>query len=84
MYIIYGLKTCGFCSKAVQLLQKKSVHFSYYPLDDQKGILEYMKKCYKHKTVPMAVFSVDGEETFIGGYDDLVEHFRQQENKKSN
>ena len=84
MYVIYGLKLCGFCSKAVDLLQKKAVHFSYYPLDEQEGIMKYMKECYNHKTVPIIVYSVNGEEALIGGYDDLVKHFRQQENKKSN
>jgi len=84
MYAIYGLKTCDFCLRALNLLHEKGVQFSYYPLDEQEGIMEYMKKCYNHKTVPMVVYSVNGEEEFIGGYDDLVKHFRQQEDKKSN
>tara|TARA_Y100001973_G_C5204272_1_gene340279 strand:+ start:2560 stop:2814 length:255 start_codon:yes stop_codon:yes gene_type:complete len=84
MYAIYGLKTCGFCSRAIKLLQEKGAQFSYYPLDEQQGIMEYMKKCYNHKTVPMVIYSVNGEEEFIGGYDDLVKHIRQQEDKESN
>lgn len=84
MYAVYGLKTCGFCAKAVSFLQKKAAQFNYFPLDKQEGIMNYMKECYDHKTVPMIVYSVNGEETFIGGYDDLVKHFRQQEDKASN
>ena len=84
MYIIYGLKTCGFCLRAINLLHEKSVQFSYYPLDKEQGILEYMKTCYNHKTVPIIVYSINGDETLIGGYDDLVKYFRQQENKSCN
>ena len=84
MYIIYGLNWCGFCAKAIKLLHEKSVQFSYYPLDEEQGILEYMKTCYKQETVPIIVYSINGKETLIGGYDDLVKHFRQQEDKSCN
>ena len=62
MYIIYGLKSCGYCARAVKLLHEKSVQFSYYPLDHEQGILEYMKTCYDQKTVPIIVQSTNGEE----------------------
>jgi len=84
MYIIYGLGNCGYCSKAVSLLHKENVQFNYYPLDNQEGILEYMKNCYNHKTVPIIVYSHNGEESLIGGYDDLVKYFRKQKDKESN
>jgi len=43
-----------------------------------------MKTHYNQKTVPIITYNVNGEETLIGGYDDLVKHFRKQEDKESN
>ena len=84
MYIVYGLKWCVFCLRTINLLHEKTVQFNYYPLDEQENTLNYMKRCYNQQTVPIITYNVDGKETLIGGYDDLVKHFRQQENKKSN
>ena len=84
MYVVYGLKWCIFCLRAINLLHEKAVQFNYLPLDDQEHTLKYMKELYEHKTVPIITYSVNGEETLIGGYDDLVEHFRKQKDKESN
>ena len=84
MYVIYGLKWCIFCLRAINLLYEKAVQFNYYSLDEQEHTLNYMKKQYDQKTVPIITYNVDGEETLIGGYDDLVEHFRKQKDKESN
>jgi len=84
MYVIYGLKWCIYCLRAISFLHGKEVQFNYYPLDSEEGTLNYMKKCYKQNTVPIITYNVNGEETLIGGYDDLVKHFREQEDKESN
>ena len=46
--------------------------------------LESFEESYNHKTVPLITVNIDGNERLIGGYDDLVKHIRQQENKESN
>ena len=84
MYNIYGLKWCVFCLRAVVFLQERGVAFYYSPMDEQSNTLNYMKETFDHKTVPLITLEEDGEETLIGGYDDLVEHFKKQEDKESN
>ena len=84
MYTIYGLKWCIFCLRAINFMQEKGLEFHYYPMDNQEEVLSDLKKSYNHKTVPMITVNTDGNEIFIGGYDDLVKHIRQQENKESN
>ena len=84
MYNIYGLKWCIFCLRAINFMQEKGLEFHYYPMDKQKKVLEYLKQEHGHETVPIIVENINGDEVLIGGYDDLVKHIRQQEDKESN
>ena len=84
MFNIYGLKWCVFCLRAISLLHEKEEQFNYYPMDKSESTLDYIKETLGHKTVPIITLSIDGNEELIGGYDDLIKHFRQQENKESN
>ena len=84
MYTIYGLKWCVFCLRAINFMQEKGLEFHYYPMDNQERVLKYLKEEYNHRTVPIIISNINGEETLIGGYDDLVKHIRQQEDKESN
>ena len=84
MYNIYGLKWCIFCLRAINFMQEKGLEFHYCPMDNNERVLKYLKEDYNHKTVPIITKNVDGGEKLIGGYDDLVKHIRQQENKESN
>ena len=65
-------------------MQEKGLEFHYYPMDNQEDVLNQIKNSYDHKTVPLIVVNIDGNERLIGGYDDLVEYIKQQENKKCN
>jgi len=84
MYVIYGLKWCVFCLRAINLLHEKAMQFNYYPLDNENHKLVHLKTYHSQKTVPIITYNVNGEENLIVGYDDLVKHFRQQEDKESN
>ena len=84
MYTIYGLRWCIFCLRAINFMQEKGLEFHYYPMDNQEEVLNQIKESYNYKTVPLITVNIDGNERFIGGYDDLVKHIRQQENKESN
>jgi glutaredoxin len=72
MYIIYGKKDCGFCSRAVKLLQRNGITFTYMSMDDKQSELVELAMLYKHKTVPLILQVVEGNTEFIGGHDDLV------------
>jgi len=65
-------------------LHEKAEQFNYYPMDEVENTLNYIKETFDHKTVPIITYNRNGEETLIGGYDDLVKYFRQQENKSCN
>ena len=84
MYSIYGLKWCIFCLRAINLMQEKGLEFHYYPMDNHEDMLNSIKKSYDYSTVPIIIYNTNGDEVLIGGYDDLVKHIRQQENKESN
>ena len=84
MYNVYGLKWCIFCLRAINLLHEKGQKFSYYPMDKCDNALNFLKESYDHKTVPIITIDLCGHQKLIGGYDDLVEHFRKQEDKESN
>ena len=71
MYIIYGKKNCGFCSKAVKLLQSKGFDFVYTSMDNKQEELVEMALKYKHRTVPLIIQVVNSEPVFVGGYDNL-------------
>ena len=85
MYNIYGLRWCIFCLRAISFMQEKGLEFHYHPMDDSEVQLTTLKDIYKHKTVPLITEKIiPGGNKLIGGYDDLIEHIRQQENKESN
>ena len=71
MYIIYGKKQCGFCLKAVELLQKQGCDFVYTSMDNRQEELIEMALKHNHKTVPLIIQVVGGDPVFIGGYDNL-------------
>ena len=71
MYIIYGKKQCGFCLKAVELLQKQGFDFVYTSMDNRQEELIEMALKHNHKTVPLIIQVVGGDPVFIGGYDNL-------------
>ena len=72
MYIIYGKEDCGFCTRAVKLLQINGYSFTYMSMDKKQEDLVELSLRYNHKTVPLILQVVDGNTEFVGGHDDLV------------
>lgn len=71
--IIYTTQTCPYCQSAKQLLQDKGIVFAEIALDDKPDLrVELSEKFNGWRTVPMII--LDGE--FIGGYTELVAHFK--------
>ena len=52
-------------------------------MDGQEEILDEIKKEYGHRTVPLIIERVPDGWKLIGGFDDLVKHIKQQEDKTS-
>tara|TARA_R110002110_G_scaffold91196_4_gene236956 strand:- start:427 stop:714 length:288 start_codon:yes stop_codon:yes gene_type:complete len=78
-YKIICWNECPFCLKAKMELIKRRLPFEYCSVDHSNTLLSYYKAIYKQGTVPMIV-EIDtstGQEKFIGGYTDLIEHFQK-------
>ena len=72
-YKIYGLTSCGYCTRLVAHLRSLRIPFYVEFLDWNLKKLEEMKKKYNHKTVPI-VIAREMREKFIGGHDDTMSH----------
>ena len=74
--VVYTTNVCPYCQSAKRLLTEKNISFEEVGLDDKPDLrMELSEKFGGWRTVPMIV--LDGE--FIGGYDDLVQWFKQHE-----
>ena len=77
MYKIYGLSDCNYCKNATVLLQARGLSYAYFALDNNEQVLSEIKQENNWRTVPMIFFTADdGNEHFVGGYDNLVESLR--------
>ena len=79
-YIIFGLSTCIFCQKTIQLLESKNIKYKYYIIDDFYNLFfktfinldNYYPNLNidkTHKTVPVVFY----KKKFIGGFTSLNE-----------
>ena len=80
MFIVHGKKQCRYCSNAINYLRDRGFDFKYLSMDDKLQDLKDLSTTYNWRTVPLIIEIIDGEEHFVGGYDNLVERF---ENKTS-
>jgi len=72
MYTIWGIETCSWCILAKELLMSKNIPFNFI-LIRSSNLMEFLDKTNDAKSVPQ-IFSPTGER--IGGYEDLVKHFK--------
>lgn len=78
-YIIYSKPSCGYCLQAKDLLTMEQLPFEYLTLGTHYSLEELMVVSPNAKSFPQ-IFIVDesGNKELIGGYNDLVEHLKQQ------
>jgi glutaredoxin len=68
MIEIYGKNNCSYCQKAKQVCQEYKLSFTYYTIEDEKFLTEFMELFPNAKTVPQIMW--DGK--LIGGYNELT------------
>lgn len=80
---VFSKADCGYCVKAKQLLQSRSLPYTEYIISlgmNEKPLLEnqqyitrtqFLEKNPKAKTVPQVWI----DDVLIGGYDQLSQHF---------
>ena len=73
MFIVYGKIKCNYCAKATSLLRDRGYDFKYHSMDKKPEELKHLSTIYNWRTVPLIIEIKDGEENFVGGYDNLIE-----------
>lgn len=71
MYVVYGTEVCPFCHRAKALLESKELNYEYIDVSESVDA----KMMFREKglrTVPQVFI----EDKLIGGFTDLVSHFR--------
>ena len=82
-YTLYLADGCPYCESAMQLISSETREYYARYYDWEDAALVEAKKRYNHSTVPIiSKFTVtdddEVEETFIGGYTELVEHLESE------
>ena len=68
---LYTKGDCPYCIAAVRLLSENQYEFECYAMDKQPQLLTEIKNTYNWATVPVVVEITEGQEKFIGGFEDL-------------
>lgn len=80
-FILFTKEKCDFCKEALTKL--KSLEHSYEEIklsDNPKG-LSMIKNLYGWETVPIILeYISEKKQTFVGGYSDLEEYLKKDEN----
>ena len=67
--LIYGTRTCGYCSRAEELLDRREIAYDSIDVtDDWRARLALIERANGRRTVP--VIFIDGE--LVGGYQELA------------
>ena len=74
---LYTKTDCPYCQMAVRLLAEHQKEFECYAMDNQPKLLNEIKSTYRWETVPLVVEITEGQEKFIGGFDDLKEYLNK-------
>jgi glutaredoxin len=72
---IYSKENCPFCVNAKQLLNVKNIPYDEIEIGRDITREEFLNILPDAKTVPQIFMIIDGIETKIGGYTDLVKYF---------
>lgn len=75
MYKVYGRKSCQFCKRAMDLIGFNKQRAEFVELTKNSDVLSDMI----HKGITSFPY-VTYNDQVIGGYDDLVNHFKGEKN----
>jgi len=82
IYTLWIKSSCPFCIDAQEELFKRQKVHTVNVMDDELERLDEVKKLWNHTTVPLITVQKEGIEVFIGGYTDLIDWFKTQDNIK--
>lgn len=77
IFYLFTIPDCNYCQKAIQLLEDRELDYHVQEEHPESHTFMTIKEQHKWTTAPM-IFEMDGQnETFIGGYTDLVNFLGQ-------
>ena len=71
MFNIYGKNGCSSCVQAKQLLDAVQVNYQYLSFGKDYDMDKFMSFCVPHKSFPLITQVIDGEESYVGGLEQL-------------
>ena len=71
VYIIYGITDCPACLRACADLMERNIEYAFVETDFSKSYRDALKDEFNWTTFPMVVKVFEGQEEFVGGYDEL-------------
>ena len=71
MYTIYSKPACSSCDQAKAFLEFKGIPFDYLMLGKDYTIDKFMSYGVPHKSFPLITQVIDGEESYVGGLEQL-------------
>lgn len=83
MFTILTKNDCPWCDKAKDLLKEMKVPYGAFNYTDHPVIILLMKKA-NLKTVPQIWTNTPDGNTYIGGYEDLVNWLKEHKVESSN
>lgn len=69
--VIYSRDNCIYCDRAKELLESANIEYTEYKIGRDLSREEFLEKFPNTRTVPQIYL----DETYIGGYDKLIQHF---------
>lgn len=75
---VFSKNNCKWCGLAKKLLRSKGISFTEVKIPDKMSKEEFIKLTEEHDTRPTVPKIFRGSK-MIGGYEDLVEYFENEE-----
>ena len=80
-YILWVRSHCPWCTKAVDALSENALSYTVFDLDEKPEILSEVKDNLTWKTVPIILeIKENGETKLIGGFTDLEQYLKEEQN----
>ena len=71
MFNIYGKNGCSSCVQAKQLLDNIQLNYQYLLFGKDYDMDKFMSFGVPHKSFPLITQVIDGEESYVGGLEQL-------------
>lgn len=71
MFNIYGKNGCSSCVQAKQLLDNIQLNYQYLVFGKDYDMDKFMSFGVPHKSFPLITQVIDGEESYVGGLEQL-------------